>query len=388
MIWKKKNGIFRPSLLVGVVSSLILSVLFSFFGFTSRSYASSSLTFGQAGFNYGPKAGAWNTYWNAPYFTGEHYWDNILAIQNNVVRNNPTFTLYQGANTGINGGHFKTSSVTTTGEYATFSGQFNIVCMAINQTSSEVPYCDPYGSRNIEILGVTDDNNTNIFNLESQDVSVAFTFWNWDDVPVYHANLKNLTVTVYFDFVVRVPRGFTGGFNISYGVPNSVFMYSFNNKSYYIYYESGYATVDFSDDRELALLQQQNSILNRQLALLDAQRQQDQQDRDNIQNRSDDSQSSGNSASQNANSATSSLLGAITSIYDQLLHPHTTNCVIQGVQIYEMNLGNLDFCTGFDIPQPVFAIGALIMIGLIILLAWSILKAGISLYNEILGGKG
>lgn len=390
MIWMKKNGISRPSLLVGVVSSLILSVLFSFFGFTSRSYADSQLLYNSGGFRYSSNYlnGPWTSYWSAQSFTGQHAWDYIVGPNG---QGSDDYSLYQYRYQGIGGGWVKTTTVQASGEYASISGQFNIVCMGINDNLAVVPFCDPYNARNgsMQIDGVTDLNATQIFQLESQNVSVSLTNWDWNDVPVYHVNLKNWTITVYFDIVIKVPQNFNGGFNISYSYPNGSFVYVSNpDKSYRAYYESGSATVSFSDDRELALLQQQNSILNRQLALQEQQYQQDQQDRDNISNRSDESQSSGNSASQNANSATSSLLGAITSIYDQLLHPHTTNCVIQGVQIYEMNLGNLDFCTGFDIPQPVFAIGALIMIGLIILLAWSILKAGISLYNEILGGKG
>lgn len=114
---------------------------------------------------------------------------------------------------------------------------------------------------------------------------------------------------------------------------------------------------------------------------------QDQQDRNSVQNTSDNATQAGNNATTNANNATSSILGAITGIYGQLLHPSTSDCVISGVQVYQLNLGNLDFCTGFDIPQPIFAVGGLIMIGLIILLSWSILKAGMGLYNDLLGGK-
>lgn len=116
-------------------------------------------------------------------------------------------------------------------------------------------------------------------------------------------------------------------------------------------------------------------------------RQQDQADRNNVQNTSDNATQAGNNATTNANNATSSILGAITGIYGQLLHPSTSDCIISGVQVYQLNLGNLDFCTGFDIPQPIFAVGGLIMIGLIILLSWSILKAGMGLYNDLLGGK-
>lgn len=389
MIWK--NGILKKNRLVLGLLSLTLSVLFSFFGATSRSYAATSFTFGEGGFNWASNSvnGPWINYFTSPTFTGEHNWDKILAINNNIVVANPTYTLYQYRYQGVGGGHVVTSSISASGEYASFSGQFNIVCMNINPYSV-VPMCDPYDARNgIEITSVVDDAFTQSFNIESQDVNVALTWWDWDDVPIYHANLKNVTITVFFDFVIRVPRNYTGGFNITYSKPNASFISVLNppDNHYYLYYESGQGTVSFSDDRELALMQAQNNILNRQLALQEQQQQQDAEDRSNIQNTSDNATQDGNNASSGASSATTSILGAITTIYDQLLHPTLSSCRVTGVQIYQLNLGTLDFCTGFDMPPALMAIGSIIMIGLVVLLGWSILKAGMSLYNDLLGGK-
>lgn len=387
MIWK--NGILKKNRLVLGLLSLTLSVLFCLFGGTSRSYAASNLTFGEGGFNYGSNYinGPWITFFTAPTFTGQHVWNKILDVNNNVVVGNPTYTLYQYRYQGVQGGHVITSSVTADGEYASISGQFNIVCMTINSNIS-YPYCDRYDSTPVQITGVVDDNYTQLFNIESQNVEVSKTLWDWNNVPGYYVDLKNYTFTVYFDFVIRVPRNYSGHFNISWGTPGTSFLYVTDAAhDYYLYYESGQATVSFSDDRELALMQQQNSILNRQLALQEQQQQQDAEDRSNIQNTSDNATQDGNNASSGASSATTSILGAITTIYDQLLHPTLSSCRVTGVHIYELNLGTLDFCTGFDMPPALMAIGSIIMIGLVVLLGWSILKAGMSLYNDLLGGK-
>ena len=388
MIWK--NGTWKKSRWVLGLLSLTLSVLFSFFGATSRSYAATNFTFGEGGFNYSSNYinGPWTTYWTSPTFTGEHNWSNILDINNNIVVANATHTLYQYRYQGVGGGHVVTSSVSASGEYASFSGQFNIVCMSINPYTV-VPQCDPYYTNGLEISIVTDSALTQSFNIESQNVTTTLTWWDWDDVPVYHANLKNVTITVFFDFVVRIPRNYTGGFNITYSKPNASFIWPLSPPDgyYYLYYESGQGTVSFSDDRELALMQAQNNILNRQLALQEQQQQQDAEDRNNVQNTSDSATQDGNNASSGASSATTSILGAITTIYDQLLHPTLSSCRVTGVQIYQLNLGTLDFCTGFDMPPAIMALGSIIMIGLVVLLGWSILKAGMSLYNDLLGGK-
>lgn len=144
-------------------------------------------------------------------------------------------------------------------------------------------------------------------------------------------------------------------------------------------------------DPNMALIAEQNGILldlqNGITTAIEQQQSQDAQDRENISNISGQSTQDGNNASQNFSNSSASLLGVITGVYNQLLHPVTTNCTLENVQIYDMTLGNLDFCT-LDIPQPIFAIGSILMLGLVILLAWTILRSAMSLYNDLLGGKG
>lgn len=126
-----------------------------------------------------------------------------------------------------------------------------------------------------------------------------------------------------------------------------------------------------------------NSNIYSNLQNMQAQDSQDRQDLSDQKIQNDiDATNAGNAATQ----ANTPLFTAITSIYGSLLWPHQTNCVFGPVSVYQLNLGNLDFCTGFDIPQPLVAIGGLAMIGLVIGLCYAVLRSAVSLYREFLGG--
>lgn len=124
------------------------------------------------------------------------------------------------------------------------------------------------------------------------------------------------------------------------------------------------------------------NILNQ----FNSQLEQDQKDRDSISSQKDQNNVAASNAGDAATQANTPLFSAITTIYGYLLYPSPSNCVIGPVSIYDMNLGNLDFCTGFDIPQPLIAIGGLAMIGLVLALCFAVLHSAISLYREFLGG--
>lgn len=124
------------------------------------------------------------------------------------------------------------------------------------------------------------------------------------------------------------------------------------------------------------------NILNQ----FNSQLEQDQKDRDSLSSQKDQNNVDASNAGDAATQANSTFFGALWGIYGTLLHPIASDCVISGVQVYDLNLGNLDFCTGFTIPSAFTAIGSLVMLGLVVALSYAVLRTAIGLYHSFLGG--
>lgn len=392
MIWTKiKNGFSRLRAFLGLTSVLILSLFFSFY--SSSSASAISLT-----------NQTYQLYYLPDRFTSTNTFDfsstrsqfyNYTQIYNQSTWPNCTdFDCYNSnswrflATAGTSRLLLTYNNVNITNNSASIHFEFNIV---VTGTHDAVDF----GFQNLDKLVFRYSDKVRTFS----SISYATTDWRtsicngtnpidcrWQDfktLTIYaDASLTGLATgsgSLYFEIGTRDDSPFIVSFP-DYWRPNGSFPYA-------VFGEQNPTDISFYATQNEALNQTQINIMNNQYELQQTIYNQDQEDRSNIQNVSENANQDGSDATDSAENATSSLLGAITSIYDQLLHPTTSNCIIEGVQVYEMNLGNLDFCTGFTIPQPIFAIGALIMVGLIILLAWSILKAGMSLYNSLLGGK-
>lgn len=286
---------------------------------------------------------------------------------------------------------FTTNGMTIMDNAMSFHGELNIV--AFNKGYSRQFYFPTGLLDNLRVKSCANQA------IASSSVTYALTDWTpGPAVPGYYYEATTLTLyiditltsldvstTQYLACTIDVnPSALQNpGLYNAYYRPN----YSTSVRTY-LYAEKFDTTYLFFNTPNEALQQTQINIMNVQNQLLQRQYEQEQQDRDNIQNVSNDATADGDNASASAENATSSLLGAITNIYGVLLHPTTSNCNIGPINLYnQLDLGTLDMCT-FSIPQPLFAIGALVLIGLVILLAWSVLHATLSLYKDLFGGKG
>lgn len=391
MICKRKNGRLRVSLRGGALLSLILCLVFSLF---SSTLSASALSVGLDSYymrytnNWTSSEGQWAD--SRTRTGGVRSLNDVIDYNSGDFNTDNTHAISAWYPVGVSTLHFNTGNTTFTQNNVAFHAEINVV---FSNRAYNYSYWDLHTPLDLNVISCNRD-------IASQNVSYHITDWQKTIQISYGTGLyTNKTLTMYVDVALKnLPVGEQGSIfcAIDGGEAFARVMDSGSTRqNTALFYEKFDTSLIFYSSLNDALQTATNNALQQQTQILEWQRQyqleqeeKERQREQQLQGLSDSSSTDGNNATSSAENATSSLLGAITGIYNQLLHPHTSDCVIQGVQVYEMNLGNLDFCTGFDIPQPLMAIGALIMIGLIILLAWSILKAGIGLYNEILGGKG
>lgn len=378
MIWNrlKKNRLITLSLLG------LFSLFFSFF-FASRTWAYSTdlnNIFFQNYYNWGntTSGGTYNS--NRRY----GYYPNFANLLSPQWQYNLDYVTPYDSPQAPFAITFTTNGMQIYDNAMSFHGELNLVASNMGQNMRYYAFMNDV----LPQLKVKSCANRAI---ASQSVTYALTPWgttlqSGTDIRYF----SNETLTLYIDITLTsLDVGTTDYLACTIGTDDNRYFMAYNYPyRWYLYAEKFDTNYLFFNTPNEALQQTQINILNNTYQLQQSIYDQDQQDRSSIQDASDDATADGNNASANAETATSNLLGAITTIYGSLLSPTQTNCVLNGVQIYQLDLGNLDFCTGFDIPPALFAIGALIMVGLIILLAWSILKAAMGLYNDLLGGKG
>lgn len=389
MIWK--NGRFRLSLVGGVLTLLTLFLLPLFFSYSSASavnltnasysnwytenYFTDPLNLQQSGVRT-------NTYALQDVIN----WDQLGSCRGNgnvsCYKNYP-YNWYWATPQGINKIQIQYNNVTFTNNAATLHFELNYV---LSQVGS--PQQLSWYTVNLDNLAILYSNK----NINFSRLSYSLTPWQYN--TNMNAVFVQQTLTIYGDIsFTNLVAGQTDNLIIQIGLPsNYAFILSQNDQwnntyHYSTFIEQNPTSLDFYATANEALQQAQISATNVTNQLLQRQWEQEQQDRLQLQDASQNASQDGSDATSNAESATSSLLGAITNIYGVLLHPTTTNCNIGPINLYgQLDLGTLNMCT-FSIPQPIFAVGALLLIGLIILLAWSVLSAGMSLYNDLLGGK-
>ena len=392
MICRKKNGHLRMSLRGGGLLCLILCLVFSLFSFT-LSASAISLSLDSYYIRYTRNWTSSDAEWadSRTRTGGVKTLSEVVNYNTGTFNTDNTHAISGWYPYGVSTYHFDTGSTVFTQNNVAFHAEINVVFSNMGYNHS---FWDLHTPLSLNVVSCNRD-------IASQNVSYHITDWN-ASIPNSGGigYFTNKTLTLYIDLALK---------NLTVGQQGSIFCAVDGGEAFARVMDSGasqqaYNTALFTEKFDTSLifyaslndalqtatnnaLQQQTEILEwqrqHQLELEEKERLREQQ----LQGRSDSATTDGNTASSDANTASAPLLTALTTIYGFLLYPTATDCVIGPVSVYEMNLGNLDFCTGFNIPQPLVAIGGLLMIGLIILLAYTVLRTGLSLYNELLGGK-
>lgn len=262
--------------------------------------------------------------------------------------------------------------------------EFNLVVYSLGQNNR------PWEFKDLDKIKIGSVDN---FDIVQQSVSYVVTPWSTtiQNLPYATYYVSCDTLTLYFDFIVK-PQNTnyrTSGLPLWFDIPDLTWWIRGKQNAYQIgvyaekyvnnfwWYDSG--EIDISALQNIAnVVGTGNDIAGEQLT-------QENQDRQDLQTVSDDSEADGNNATRNAENATMPLIGAITSIYGIVMNPRQTDCRIGPINLYnQMDLGTMDFCT-VNLPSPIWAIGSLLTVGLILLLAWSVLHCAITLYKDLFG---
>lgn len=279
---------------------------------------------------------------------------------------------------------FTTNGITILDNAMSFHGELNIVAFNQGLNSRTFSFYTPL----LDTLRVKSCANRAI---ASQSVSYALTDWSYTIPYQYGQWYYSLTtLTLYIDLTITALDVGTTDYlacTIGYDSDDAFFRTNTGQGRSYLYAEKFDTNYLFFNTPNEALQQTQINIMNNQYQLMQSQYDQEQQDRSNLEDVSNDATVDGDNATASAENATTNLLQAISSIYALVLNPQYTDCNIGPINLYgQMNLGTLDMCT-FNTPQPLWAIGALVTIGIILLLAWSVLHSFMSLYKDLFGGK-
>lgn len=383
MIWNKINGLLNKNRVGGVVLCLILSFVFvSLFG-TSRCFATSSTTFKEAFLRYTDNWTSSQGTWGDSTKRGLTQFPNFIT--NTGEANTSSLTWNIPYPYGYSALYFTTNNFAFTQNNLFFHAEYNFVVGTYGNNSLPVEFL------NLNNLNISSCNHT----IASKNLSYHITDWsNTANTGGQNHTYTFKTITLYIDLALKdLTVGSQG--NISCGIDaGGLFMRQMSTVRAFAYNEKFTNTIDFYNSPNDAIQSATNSALQQQTQIMEWQRQaeierqeREAQDRANVQNVSDDATADGNSATSSAQTATSSILGAITGIYNTLLHPQQTNCNIGPINIYdELNLGTLDMCTLW-LPDPFWPLASILMIGIVVLLGWSVLRAGLSLYRDLFGGK-
>lgn len=114
------------------------------------------------------------------------------------------------------------------------------------------------------------------------------------------------------------------------------------------------------------------------------QAEQDQQDRENISNTSEEGEEAGEEAGDAAANKGQTLLQAFGTLIAALGQVHETNCKLPNMQVYSLQLNNIDMCA-VSLPNGVSALLGVGICILIVLLGIKLVKRMLALYKEITG---
>lgn len=110
----------------------------------------------------------------------------------------------------------------------------------------------------------------------------------------------------------------------------------------------------------------------------------DNEDRSNIESQSSDTDSEANEQGDEATQTGTSLFNAFSQLLGALTNVNGNTCTLPAMQVYSLNLGNMNLCQ-YDIPPQIMALVSVGMVFIIIPLGINLVKRMISLYKEITG---
>lgn len=108
------------------------------------------------------------------------------------------------------------------------------------------------------------------------------------------------------------------------------------------------------------------------------------EDRDNIESQSTTTDNQAENAGQSAESTGTTLFTAFSQFFTALTNVNGSSCVLPNMQVYSLNLGQMDLCT-YDIPPQIMALVSIGMVFIIVPLGIHLVKRMLSLYKEITG---
>lgn len=108
------------------------------------------------------------------------------------------------------------------------------------------------------------------------------------------------------------------------------------------------------------------------------------EDRDNLESQSTSTDQQANTATQSAENTGTTLFAAFTQFFNALTNVSGSSCVLPTMQVYSLDLGQMDLCT-FDIPPQIMALVSIGMVFIIVPLGIHLVKRMINLYKEITG---
>lgn len=117
---------------------------------------------------------------------------------------------------------------------------------------------------------------------------------------------------------------------------------------------------------------------------IEEQNEKDEQDRSNLETQQENNEGDAEDGKDEANTTGTSLMGAFTSLVSALGSVHATNCNLPNMQVYTLQLRDMDLCS-VNMPTGISALAGIAVSLLIVKLGISLVKRMLALYKEIIG---
>lgn len=274
---------------------------------------------------------------------------------------------------------FRTPSVTPTGNFASVHFETQIAVMGVSNT-----YLGYFPSGNLPYMNVITCNGSNggFVNNEiiAKDVQTEVE---------YYDNNRTVVIRFYGNFTIRnIGQGSSGQLQCEIGSNEFAFFSTANTFSTQyinrVWFDSNPMTIEYSNNINDALLQQQvyqnNTIINQNQTIIN----QDQSDRNDLSNQQGSNEQQANTAGNQARNTGTTLYQAFTQLIAALTSVNGSSCVLPTMSVYSITLDNMDLCV-FDIPPQIMALVSIGMVFIIVPLGINLVKRMINLYKEIIG---
>lgn len=142
--------------------------------------------------------------------------------------------------------------------------------------------------------------------------------------------------------------------------------------------------VDNKIESVITILNSLASDSDRTADAVEEQNEKDDQDRQDIESQSSNTDTEANEQGDEATQTGTSLFSAFTQLLGALTNVNGNTCTLPEMQVYTLNMGNLNLCQ-YDIPPQIMALVSIGMVFIIVPLGINLVKRMISLYKEITG---